>query len=120
MEIWERVRAKDPSLPLELSHREALLSLTATDNYVAAYTAVADYDFAGALSRIRVPVLILSGGRDSLDSCVGPTAELLQHTSCTVVRLPEEAGTYACDTHPQQVADAVANWLVDLDSEFRP
>jgi len=110
--IWDRIRSKDSSIPLELSHRETLLSLQAGANYVAGYTAVADLDLETILEEISVPVLILAGGKDSLKACVEPTAERLKNAeSCTVRWLPEDAGTYACDTHPGAVCGAIADWM---------
>ena len=116
--IWDRIRAKDPGLPLALSHREALLSLQAGGNYVAGYGAVADQDAEALLARVVAPVLILAGGRDSLKGCVEPTIERLRpHTSVHHTALPEDAGTYACDTHP---AEANPNPNPDPDPDPDP
>ena len=98
-------------MPVELSQREAVLSLQAGINYVGGYQAVADLDMEALLSKVRIPVLILAGGRDSLKGCVNPTAERLKHCDCTIKWLAEEAGTFACDTHPDAVADAIADWI---------
>lgn len=109
--IWDRIRAKDPAMPLELAQREAVLSMQAGTNYVGGYQAVANLDLEELLAKVSIPVLIIAGGRDSLKACVEPTAERLKHCECTIKWLAEDAGTFACDIHPDAVADVIAEWI---------
>ena len=54
--------------------RETLDSLLAGPNYVTAYTAVADHDFASKCAGLDTPVLVMAGSRDSLAGKVAATA----------------------------------------------
>ena len=114
-QIWDRILEKDPSLPVPLIHREAMLSITAGEHYVAGYVAVANQNLVSMLPSITVPVCLMAGGRDSLKACVEPTRKKLSNASkCTVEWLPEDSGTYVCDTHPEIVAKVIMNWISSL------
>ena len=77
--LWERLKAKDETVPLTLTHREFLLNLQAGERYHEAYLAVAEHDFEGQLAALTCPVLVMSGTRDSLWSSLEPAYRVLQH-----------------------------------------
>ena len=107
--LWQRLRAKDPSAPLALTHREFLLNLTAGERYHEAYRAVADHDFEGQLARIACPTLLMAGAHDTLlDSLEGASRAL---PSAEVVRLPR-GNTYVCDLETDLVAEQLVRFFV--------
>ena len=114
-QTWRRMRAKDTSVPLQLTQRESLLALRMGEYYQQTYQAVADYDFAGALKKITVPALIFAGTEDSLHGSVKPAADMLSaaHPKLRVETASiNGATTYVCETHTRQVAQLIRNFLM--------
>ena len=114
-QTWRRVRAKDTSVPLQLTQRESLLALQMGEYYQQAYQAVADYDFAGALKKISVPALLFAGTEDGLHGSVKPAADMLSaaHPELRVETASiNGATTYVCETHTRQVAQLIRNFLM--------
>jgi pimeloyl-ACP methyl ester carboxylesterase len=106
--VWRRVRAKDPSAPLALSQREAVLTLLAGDHYPAAYHAVFAHDFAGQLARVTQPTLVMAGPDDTIFDSLEPAFRALRHGKRCV--LPR-GGTYVCDREPDLVAAALTDFF---------
>jgi pimeloyl-ACP methyl ester carboxylesterase len=106
--LWQRLRAKDLSAPLALTHREFLLNLSAGERYHEAYEAVADHDFEGQLARITCPVLLMAGAQDTLFGSLEPASRALP--SAEVARLPR-GNTYVCDLETDLVAEHLVRFF---------
>jgi pimeloyl-ACP methyl ester carboxylesterase len=106
--VWNRLRRRDPALPLETVHREALLTLTAGTRAADTYDAVFAHDFAGQLAALEVPVLVMAGEHDTLRASLEPAYALLRHGSMRVI---PGGTTYICDREPGAVADIVHEFL---------
>ncbi|MCY4427598.1 MAG: alpha/beta hydrolase [Halieaceae bacterium] len=114
-QTWRRMRAKDKSVPLQLTQRESLLALQMGQNYQQVYQAVTDYDFAGALKKITVPALLFAGTGDGLHGSVKPAAGIVSaaHPELRVETASiNGATTYVCETHTRQVAQLIRNFLM--------
>ena len=109
MSVWRRIRAKDPTAPLDLSHREAVLNLIAGVRYPEAYDAVFAHDLAGALRAITCPTLVVIGEHDTIRRSAEPAAGLLRDGRLAV--LPR-GGTYLCDREPDLVVGALREFLL--------
>lgn len=106
--VWQRIRAKDPTAPVELSHREAVLNLWAGVRYPEAYRAVFQHDLAAALRELRCPTLIMVGENDTIRASAEPARDLVPDAELAV--LPE-GGTYICDRYPELVASTIQTFL---------
>ncbi len=106
--VWQRLRGRAPQAPLNLTHRETLLTLRA-DRYHETYQAAFDYDFAGRLAGLTLPILVMAGEHDTLRASLEPTFALLQHGEMRVI---PEAGTYLCDLQPDLVADILQSYFL--------
>lgn len=107
--VWERLRRRDPDLPLDITHREALLTLTAGASATHTYQAVFDHDIAGQLAALDLPVLVMAGEHDTLRASLEPAYTLLRHGQMRVI---PTAGTYICDREPKRVADIVCAFFL--------
>ncbi|MCS6851704.1 MAG: alpha/beta hydrolase [Gemmataceae bacterium] len=83
-----------------------------TDQSVMAhrFRLMEQFDLAGRLDRLAVPVLFLAGDRDLLVSARSLQTLAGQLPRCRVVRLVD-CGHLACVTHPCRVADEVRRFL---------
>lgn len=107
--LWERIKGRMPAdAPLELVQRETLLTLGAGEQAPLSYAAVFDMDMPALLRRIPCPVLCLAGEFDTLRESLEPAAGLIKGARVAVV---PGAGTYLCDTHPEEVAARVRDFL---------
>ncbi len=106
--VWERLRRRDPALPLKTVHREALLTLQAGARALETYEAVFAQDFAGQLAALEIPVLVMAGEHDTLRASLEPTYALLRHGQ---MRIIPGGTTYICDREPQAVANAIREFL---------
>ncbi|MDW8325273.1 MAG: alpha/beta hydrolase [Anaerolineales bacterium] len=106
--VWERLRRRDPALPLEIVHRETLLTLTAGARALETYEAVFAQDFAGQLAALEIPVLVMAGEHDSLRASLEPAYALLRHGQRRVI---PGGTTYVCDRQPQAVAEIIREFL---------
>lgn len=106
--VWERLRRRDPELPLRVVHREALLTLAAVECAEQAYQAVFAQDFAGQLAALRQPILLLAGDHDTLRASLEPAAALVPHAEVHV--LPG-ATSYVCDRQPEALAAVIKAFL---------
>ena len=106
--VWERIRKRDESLPLETVHREVLLTQSAREAAQGAYQAVFDQPFGDQLAALEIPILVMAGENDTLRASLEPSQELLQNGEMRVI---EGAGPYICDTHPKAVADILKSFF---------
>ena len=66
IQMWDRIRKRDMSLPLEVVHREVLLTQSARDAAQGAYQAVFDQPFSEQLASLEIPILVMAGENDTL------------------------------------------------------
>ncbi len=108
MAVWRRIRAKDPTAPVALSHREAVLNLHAGVRYPEAYRAVFDHDLPGQLAALDHHTLVMAGPDDTIAASLEPAYRALRRGE--INRLPR-GGTYICDREPAVVAQALREFL---------
>ena len=101
---WQRIRQRDPALPLEVVQRELLLNQMAGAAAYQTYHAVFAQPFAEQLAALDIPILVLSGEHDTLRPSLEPAYHLLHQGHKAII---PGAGPYLCDTHPQVVAELV-------------
>jgi pimeloyl-ACP methyl ester carboxylesterase len=106
--VFARLRRRDPALPLETVHREALLTLNAAERAMEMYEAVFVHDFAGQLAALDLPVLVMTGEHDTLRASLEPAHALLRRGQ---MRLIPGGTTYVCDRDPQVVAEITGEFL---------
>ena len=111
--VWRRIRAKDPTAPLELAARETLLTLTAGARYAETYHAVFTHDFAGQLARLEQPTLVMAGPDDTIADSLEPAFAALRQGQ--LVRLAR-GGTYVCDREPDLVAATLDHFFSEEES----
>jgi pimeloyl-ACP methyl ester carboxylesterase len=111
--VWRRVRAKDPSAPLDLSQREAVLTLVAGERYPEAYQAVFAHDFAGQLARVAQTTLVMAGPDDTIFDSLEPAFRALRRGSKCVL---SRGGTYVCDREPDLVAAALTDFFTEEEA----
>lgn len=105
--VWKRIRTKDPSAPLELSHREVVQNLIAGARYPEAYDAVFAHDLGGQLKTIACRTLVLVGPDDTIYASAEPAARRLPRGRLHVFT---RGGTYICDREPELVAAALRDF----------
>jgi pimeloyl-ACP methyl ester carboxylesterase len=108
MAVWNRIRAKDPTAPLELSHREAVLNLHAGVRYPEAYAAVFDHDLPRQLAAVECPTLVMAGAQDTIAASLEHAYRVLGNGTMTMF---PSGGTYICDREPGQVAGALRTFF---------
>jgi pimeloyl-ACP methyl ester carboxylesterase len=107
LSVWKRIRAKDPSAPLELCHREVVQNLIAGARYPEAYEAVFAHDLGGQLKTIACRALVLVGPDDTIYASAEPAARRLPRGRLHVFA---RGGTYICDREPELVAAALRDF----------
>lgn len=100
-QVWERIRSRDPALPLQTALREVILTLAAGESAQAAYRAVFEQDFAGQLAALDLPILLLAGEHDTLRASLEPALALLKHGQAHIIA---GATTYVCDREAPALA----------------
>ena len=110
LDTWNRLRQKDPTASLELTLREALLTIQAGDCYPAAYRAVFDQPFEAQLKSLECPILLMAGEHDSLYASLKPASNALTSNPAHQVHHIPNAGSYICDQQPE----LVSNLLIDF------
>lgn len=113
LDTWKRLRQKESQVPLELTLRETLLTITAADHYPAAYRAVFDHPMGEQLSQLRCPTLLFAGTKDSLYASLEPTAACLPPDLPRTVHHIPDSGSYICDEQPKLVGDILHQFLID-------
>lgn len=111
LRVWRRLRGRDPQASLELTQREALLTLQAWQQAPLAYEAVFNQDFAAQLAALDIPVLVFAGEHDTLRASLEPAYALLRHGQ---VALIPGGNSYVCDHMPAQVASLLEAFLAPL------
>lgn len=106
--VWQRIRQRDPSLPLEIVHREVLLTQMARQAAQRAYQAVFEQSFGDQLSALQQPALIISGEYDTLRDSAEPAYALLKNGHICIV---PGAGPYLCDQHASEVAQILRTFF---------
>jgi pimeloyl-ACP methyl ester carboxylesterase len=107
-QVWERIRKRDSSLPLETVHREVLLTQSAREAAQGAYQAVFEQPIQHQLSSLDIPILLISGEHDTLRASLEPAYKLLKNGEMKII--PNQ-GPYICDQNPQAVADAIESLI---------
>jgi pimeloyl-ACP methyl ester carboxylesterase len=108
-QVWERIRKRDSSLPLEIVHREVLLTQSAREAAQGAYQAVFEQPIQEQLSALDIPILLISGEHDTLRASLEPAYQLLKQGEMKVI--PNQ-GPYICDQNPQAVADVIKEFIL--------
>ncbi|MFN8433439.1 MAG: alpha/beta hydrolase [Anaerolineales bacterium] len=108
-QVWERIRKRDLTLPLETVHREVLLTQSAREAAQGAYQAVFEQPFAEQLSALEIPILVMAGEHDTLWASLEPAFSILKNGAMKVI--PNQ-GPYICDQNPQAVADIIKEFFV--------
>ena len=108
--MWERLRAKDPDAPLELSQRELLSAFASGDAYPASYGAVTRQATAQQMEAIQCPVLVFAGDADPLYSAVAPSVALLPRGVAAELEGGER--TYVCERQAPLVAARLAAFFL--------
>ncbi|WP_448541284.1 alpha/beta fold hydrolase [Roseiflexus sp.] len=106
--VWQRIRQRDPSLPLEIVHREVLLTQMARKAAQRAYQAVFEQPLEQQLSDLQQPTLIISGEYDTLRDSAEPTYSLLKNGQICIVA---GAGPYLCDQNASEVAQVLRTFF---------
>lgn len=106
--LWAKLRSKEVNAPPSLSTREVALALQSLSTKQA-YQAVADFDFLAALPKIKCPILLFAGERDSLVDYLPAAQDALP--SARVLRI-DDAGGYICDLRPQLVATLLRDFFL--------
>ena len=108
LKLWERLRAKDETADLQLTHREFLLNLQAGERYHEAYFAVFNHDFETQLSEINCPVLVMTGDKDTLRDSLEPAFTALKNGEMRMLK----GNTYICDQSPEIVSQIIKEFFV--------
>ncbi len=106
--LWQRLRAKDPTAPLALTHRETVLNLIAGERYPEAYHAVFAHDFESQLAAVTCPTLVMAGDEDTLAESLPLAHAALPRGEMRVIA---GVGTYVCDRAPDAVAEIVRGFF---------
>ncbi len=114
--MWQRMRAKEPDAPLELSLRETLLGLAVGSAYPDAYRAVIEQDFEAQLAALNLPVLVFAGDGDPLYSQLDAALAVCQEGRKAV--LPG-ARTYACDLFAPEIAQMLRDFFLEQGDRER-
>ena len=108
-QVWERIRKRDASLPLETVHREVLLTQSARDAASVAYQAVFEQPFQIQLEALEIPILVMAGEHDTLKASLEPAYHVLRNGR---MRVMAGEGPYICDQNPQAVADVLKEFIL--------
>ena len=108
VERWRRICRMDRDVPLDIAHRETLNAIALNDRYPAAYEAVIVHDMESALAALTCPVLVFAGTRDVLYPQLDAALSLLVNGSKREIA---DAGTFVCETHCEEVAALLREFL---------
>jgi len=109
MSAWERVSRYTPDAPLEVLTRE-VVSLLSAHSPQLVYDDVMRYDSRADLARVKVPVLVLCGENEFLAESTPEAAGLAYDGRWQIIA---GAGLDVQETHPTQLADALAAFALD-------
>mgnify|MGYP002223509988 CR=1 FL=1 len=105
--LWQRLRSKDESAEIALTHREFLLNLHAGERYHEAYFAVFNHDFETQLATLNCPILVMAGDNDTLKNSLEPAFKVLKNGEMW----RNIGNTYICDQSPEIVAGIMAEYF---------
>jgi pimeloyl-ACP methyl ester carboxylesterase len=108
-QVWERIRKRDLSLPLDVVHREVLLTQSAREAAQGAYQAVFEQPFQVQLEALDIPILVMAGEHDTLRASLESAYSVLRNGKLKAI--PNE-GPYICDQNPQAVVDVIKEFLL--------
>jgi len=108
-QVWQRIRKRDLSLPLDVVHREVLLTQSAREAAQAAFQAVFEQPFQSQLEALEIPILVMAGEHDTLRASLEPAFSILKNGAMKVI--PNQ-GPYICDQNPQAVADILKEFCI--------
>ncbi len=106
--MWQRMRAKEPDAPLDLTLRETLLGLSVGEAYPEAYDAVIDQAFEAQLRSLDLPVLVFAGDGDPLYPQLDAALSACQQGKKAVL---SGARTYACDLFAADIARLLCDFF---------
>lgn len=107
--LWQRLRAKDETADLQLTHREFLLNLHAGERYHEAYFAVFNHDFETQLASLNCPILVMAGDTDTLEDSLEPAYKALKNGDIRRTI----GNTYICDQSPAQVEKIIREYFIN-------
>ncbi len=108
LNLWQRLRAKDETADLFLTHREFLLNLHAGERYHEAYFAVFNHDFETQIAKLDCPILVTAGNKDTLKDCIEPAFKALKNGEMRRLN----GNTYICDNAPDVIAALMEEFFV--------
>lgn len=108
-QVWERIRKRDLSLPLDVVHREVVLTQSAREAAQAAFQAVFEQPFQSQLEALEIPILVMAGEHDTLRASLEPAFSILKNGTMKVI--PDQ-GPYICDQNPRAVADIIKEFCI--------
>jgi haloalkane dehalogenase len=108
--VWDRIQSKDADAPLEIRHREAVLTLVAGTRWAEGYHAVfeASDEFAQGLRALALPTLVFAGDKDTVFNLLEPIYLALREGTKAVI--PGQT-TYSCDRAPDEVSKLLRNFF---------
>ena len=108
-QVWERIRKRDLSLPLDVVHREVLLTQSAREAAQAAFQAVFEQPFQSQLEALELPILVMAGEHDTLRASLESAYQALQNGR---MRVMAGEGPYICDQNPLAVVDVLKEFIL--------
>jgi haloalkane dehalogenase len=108
LNLWQRLRAKDETANLLLTHREFLLNLHAGERYHEAYFAVFNHDLETQIAALNCPVLVTAGDTDTLKDSLEPAFKALKKGEMRLLN----GNTYICDNAPDLMAGIMEEFFV--------
>jgi pimeloyl-ACP methyl ester carboxylesterase len=106
--VWERIRKRDLSLPLDVVHREVLLTQSAREAAQGAYQAVFEQPFKVQLEALEIPILVMAGEHDTLRASLESAYQVLRSGTMRVI---SGEGPYICDQNPQAVVEILKSFF---------
>jgi pimeloyl-ACP methyl ester carboxylesterase len=106
--VWERIRKRDSSLPLDVVHREVLLTQSAREAAQGAYQAVFEQPFQSQLASLEIPILVMAGEHDTLRASLESAYQVLRNGTMRVI---SGEGPYICDQNPQAVVEILKSFF---------
>ena len=123
MWAWSRIKDtmmvrhldEDASRIAKVMHRDVVDMLHAGENWHWAYQAVFKYDFPIAMKQIQCPMFFVSGGRDL---SYPRHLEASKHFPEAPTHVFDDAGTYYMETHADELAPHVAEFIAKVNSDL--
>jgi pimeloyl-ACP methyl ester carboxylesterase len=110
LEIWQRIRGKDPQAPLAWAETECINNLHAGPRWHEAYLATVTHDFNNLLPTVKCPTLMIAGDHDTLRTSLEPAQAALPGSRMQVV---PGATTYIMVREAPKVAAILRDFFRD-------